>query len=259
MELPIAVSVGGLPAPVYGTLVNLSEEGCRLRSLILLDRNRMVEFTLIRPGWKPLALRGRVLSRATPPVGGGFEYGVAFEGLPKSDREQLAREIAEFQRRAAIARNADLPTPATPKNSQRRRAVRTMAAFPVRYRSDDHAARAATANDVSAGGMRLMCNDTLAIGTMITFEFTLPSSVLDVYPEGGEQVEISPFGHRQRRLPDHRRPFEPMVIRGRVRSRFPQARGKDVYGIEFVDIDGYQREEIARFAHAVQLSKIRNP
>ncbi|HEV7178788.1 MAG TPA: hypothetical protein VGN11_02890, partial [Candidatus Baltobacteraceae bacterium] len=36
MELPIAIGVSGLPAAVYGTLINISETGCRLRSLILI-------------------------------------------------------------------------------------------------------------------------------------------------------------------------------------------------------------------------------
>ena len=104
IELPIAVTVRGLPAPVYGTLINVSESGCRIRSLILLDRDRIVEFTLHRPGRPPLSLRGRVMSRVTPHSDAGYEYGVEFEHLESSTHDALQREIAEMQRRAAAAR-----------------------------------------------------------------------------------------------------------------------------------------------------------
>jgi c-di-GMP-binding flagellar brake protein YcgR len=55
-----------------------------------------------------------------------------------------------------------------------------------------------------------------------------------------------------------RRPFEEMALRGRVVTRFQPAREREVYGVAFIEIDGYQREEIARFTHAMQLSKLRN-
>src|SRR5579863_9877129 len=81
MELPIAIEVAGLPAPVYGTLINISETGCRMRSLILIDRDRDVTFELKRPGHEPTILKGRIVTRATPPTGGGFEYGVTFSRM----------------------------------------------------------------------------------------------------------------------------------------------------------------------------------
>ena len=56
IELPIAIEAG-LPAPVYGTLVNISETGCRIRSLILIDRDRDVRFELKRPGHKAISLK----------------------------------------------------------------------------------------------------------------------------------------------------------------------------------------------------------
>ncbi len=105
VELPIAIGVSGLPAPVYGTLINISETGCRLRSLILLERERTVEFELKRPNYPGLNLRGRIIARATPPRGGGFEYGVNFSAMPASDRSKLAVEINEIQRREASERS----------------------------------------------------------------------------------------------------------------------------------------------------------
>ncbi|HTU69286.1 MAG TPA: PilZ domain-containing protein [Candidatus Baltobacteraceae bacterium] len=259
IELPIAVEVAGLPAPVYGTLVNISETGCRLRSLILIDRDRDVSFELKRPGHRALLLRGRIVSRSTPPSGGGFEYGVTF-ALPKSDREILLREIQEMQRREAAARaeaRTATPAPQAATGKQRRGSVRTLVGFPVRFRLSGKANVAAEANDVSMGGLRLITEEKLELGVMVELRFTLPGHMLWVYPPAEERTEITPFGPRRIRIPDNRRPFEEMVVRGRVVSRFAPQRGREVYGVQFTDIDGYQREEVARFTHAVQLAKLR--
>jgi c-di-GMP-binding flagellar brake protein YcgR len=259
IELPIAVSVRGLPAPVYGTLINISETGCRLRSLILLDRNRIVEFELNRPGAPGLKLRGRVLSRATPQSDAGYEYGVAFEEIAGGQRDALGREIAEMQRRAASARVAARESAkyVAGGGKQRRTSVRTVFSVPVRYRPVNRPASLGEASDISAGGLRLMCSDSLAIGSELEIRFTLPTSVLNVYPPPESRVEITPFGQRRIHVPDNRRPFEEMAIRGRILSRYEPYEGREMYGIAFTDIDGYQREEIARFTHAVQLARIR--
>ncbi|HTX58158.1 MAG TPA: PilZ domain-containing protein [Verrucomicrobiae bacterium] len=260
IELPVAVSVRGLPAPVYGTLMNISESGCRVRSLILLDRDRIVEFTLHRPGRAEIALRGRVVTRVTPHSDAGYEYGVSFEELDAPAQDALAREIVEMQRRAAAARAEarEAEAAAGGEGNQRRTAVRTVAMFPVRYRPTNRSANVGEASDVSAGGLRLLCGDALPVGSEIELRFTLPNDVLSVYPKAEDRVEISPFGQRRVHIPDNRRPFEEMTVRGRVLARLEPAHGRECYGVGFTDIDGYQREEIARFAHAAQLVKLRN-
>jgi len=261
IELPIAVSVDGLPAPVYATLVNISEAGCRIRSLILIDRNRAVEFQLRRQALAPLLLRGKVMSRATPSGGGGgYEYGISFNGVPQSERDALSQEILELQRREAAARaqqrNAEVK-PAIAPGTQRRRSVRTLFSFPVRYRFGKTSSPA-EANDISTGGLRLMCREDVPLGVDVEIRFRLPNAVLDIFAPSEERTEITPFGPRKIRLPDNRRPFAEMLLRGRVVSRFAPQRGREVYGVQFTDIDGYHREEIARFTHAVQLQKLRN-
>jgi c-di-GMP-binding flagellar brake protein YcgR len=262
IELPIAVTVRGLPAPVYGTLINISETGCRLRSLILLDRDRIVEFTLHRPVQTTLYLRGRIVSRVTPQADAGYEYGVEFEDLDETAKDTLAHEIAEFQRRAAAARSdareAELTQPSTGGSAQRRKSLRTTAMFSVRYRPTNRSANVGEAGDISAGGLRLLCSDALPVGSELELRFTLPNAVLSAYPRTDEHVEISPFGHRRTRLPDNRRPFEEMIVHGRVLARLEPTRGRECYGVGFTDIDGYQREEVARFAHAAQLVRLRN-
>ncbi len=260
MELPIAIEVAGLPAAVYGTLINISETGCRLRSLILIDRDRDVNFELKRPNHPAFLLKGRIVTRATPPTGGGYEYGVTFGRMSDAERAQLAREIHEMQRREAASRAEQkgvAPKPAPKPGKQRRTSFRSMVGFPVRYKIANKPSIVAEANDVSTGGLRLICAGTIDIGTPVELRFTLPGQYLSVYPPAGERTEISPFGPRKVRVPDNRRPFEEMVVHGRVVSRFQPTRGREVYGVQFTEIDGYQREEIARFTHSVQLAKLR--
>ena len=82
--------------------------------------------------------------------------------------------------------------------------------------------------------------------------------MLLVFPEQSDSVEITPFGPKHVRIPNLRRPFEEMILRGRVVSQFAPHRDLNVHGIEFIEIDGYTREEIARFAHASQLMHLRS-
>ena len=220
IELPIAIEVAGLPAAVYGTLMNLSETGCRLRSLILIDRGRDVTFELKRPNMKALALKGKIVSRSAPQKGGGYEYGVSFTNT-QSERAELSKEIHEMQRRAG-AKRADKKAQAAPKpappasGKQRRTALRTMVEFPVRFRMGTRGSQAAEANDISMGGLRLLTKTEIPIGTVVEVRFKLPDSFLHAYPPAGERTEISPFGQRTVKIPDNRRPFEEMTIKGRV-------------------------------------------
>lgn len=263
IELPIAVEVRGLPAPVYGTLINISETGCRIRSLILIDRERDVNFELKRPGHAAIHLHGKVVSRSTPPAGGGYEYGITFM-LTNSERAVLNKEIHEIQRREAAARAAAGPTTigttADPSErvKQRRGSVRQLVGFPVRYRIPGRPAMTAEANEVSTGGLRLITAAKLENGTLVEMRFTLPNSVLWVYPAAEDRIEITPFGPRHVRIPDNRRAFEELIVHGRIVSRFAPKADREVYGVAFTDIDGYQREEVARFTHAVQLAKLRS-
>lgn len=261
IELPIAFSVSGLPAPVYGTLMNISETGCRLRSLILVDRDRDVEFELRRPRHPVFQLNGRVIARTAPSSGGGFEYGIDFGDMMPGEREALAREIRVMQRRDAQAR-ADKPREDVPRvmagSKQRRASVRTFAPFSVRYRVGRRTPVNADANEISTGGLRLIAREYISNGTIVQLRFTLPDEYLQAFPPKSERTEISPFGMQTIRIPDNRRPFEEMKLGGRIVARFVRAHGRNVYGVQFVDIDGYECEEIARFNHAVQLTRLRS-
>lgn len=259
IELPIALSVEGLPAEVFGTLVNISETGCRFRSLILLVRSRRVNFELRRPSAPSIPLRGRIVTRRFPPHGGGYEYGVDFDLAAPEEREHLHKVIVDLQRRVGAARANERGTIVTDENSaQRRKSMRAAVTFPIRYRLEGRASAIGEASDISMGGLRLACEHPLPNDALLELRFTLPADVLSVYPPASERLEISPFGPRHVRIPDNRRPFEEMTARGRVVTNFGRKGSREAYGIQFMDIDGYQREEIARFTHASQLAKLRS-
>ncbi len=260
VELPIVVNVRNLPAPVYGTLLDISGSGCRFRSLVLVEKDRVVEFEWKRPTRPGIRLRGRIVMRRTPARGGAYEYGVAFDALPKTTIDELEKDIFELQRRTAVARTEERDEKeqaVAQSRVQRRRTFRALAAFAISYRRESALWTPAFANDIGPGGLRLACTELLPIGIELDLKFTLPKDVLDVYPPAGDKVEITPFGPRKVKIPDMRRAFEEMTLRGRVVSSFPPSRGRDVYGMQFLEVDGFTREEIARFTHAAQLARLR--
>ena len=135
-----------------------------------------------------------------------------------------------------------------------------MVAFPVKYRRDGRpGATVAEANDLSAGGLKLICNEPFPKDVILTLEFTLPQEVLSVLSNAPVQ-DPSPFGPRGELRPkpkDPRRPFEPMSIKAKVAARLKDSSGRVVLGVQFLDADAFTREEIQRYIHAAQLYKIR--
>ncbi|HUY11570.1 MAG TPA: PilZ domain-containing protein [Candidatus Dormibacteraeota bacterium] len=258
LEMPIAFEAGGRPAPVYGTLIDLSETGCRLRSLVLLDRECLVRFELRRGTGAALKLRGHVAGRRSPRDGGGYEYGISFDSLAPQERKALLEEIMEMQRRDAAARMQSRTEKPPAPPDQRRKDLRQSISFPISFRRPGSAWQNAFCADVSAGGIRLACGDAMEDGTEIEIRFTLPSDVLEVFPKGGERTEITPFGPRKVRVPDNRRSFDQIYTRGHVVAKLPPLEGRNSYGVEFANLDGYSREEIMRFNHALQLRRLRN-
>jgi c-di-GMP-binding flagellar brake protein YcgR len=255
LETPVVMSVRKLPAPVYATLMDITATGCTLRSLVLMDRDTEVEFELSDNGASSVVARGRIVSRKAAPQGARFEYTVRFEMLG-SQVDALARHVRELERRAALARS-QVALNAIPTTDQRRGSYRALTSMPVLYRMENDVPREGRIADISCSGIRLICNSTIEIGTPLDLRFTLASSVLDIFPEETAVIDVSGPVPKRVGRPDQRRPFAEMMLKGRVVTRFAQTRdNREVYGIAFVEIDGYQREEIARFTHAVQLSRL---
>jgi hypothetical protein len=260
LEMPIVMSVRRLPAPVYGTLMDITGHSARIRSLVLMERGTEIEFDLGIGSGAPLTISARVEVRRNAPSGARFEYHVVFENMAEAQLDGLARHVRELERRSAASRSIQKAIDAVPTTDRERRgSYRALTAFPVLFSRNGEEWSEGRVGDISSTGIRMNCSELIAIGTMVDMRLTLPSSVLDVYPEETAILDLSqPTPRKIMSRPDMRRPFTEMAIRGRVVTRFQPVRDREVYGVAFLEIDGYQREEIARFTHAIQLSKIRS-
>lgn len=261
LEIPIEMKVTGYPVSVYGTLMDMSAEGCRVRSLIALEKGMALRFPIRGASGKSLELRGRIAARKKIVGQAFYEYGIAFDKIATADSDAVIQFIMEFQRRAAADRSEVKDAAVAAKPGAQRGTYRAVVAFPIKYRREGRpGATIAEANDLSAGGLRLICNEPMPADVVLALEFTLPQEVLSVFKGSHVTEDPSPFGNRGITRPkpkDPRRPFEPMTIRGKVAARLKDSSGRIVLGIQFMDADSFTREEIQRYIHAVQLYKIR--
>jgi len=249
------VSSRGLK-PAQAVIEHITACECRLRTVIFFDHNAAVEFAFGAQGRPLVMARGRVVSRAQK--GPRFTYRVLLERMSASEADELARTVNEVHRRRALSRSlertiASLPT----TESLSRGAVRVSAQFPVEYRTARENLKPGRAADVSAGGMMMNCNDALVEGEAIELHFTLPSDILAMYPEETATLDLRNRSIVRSVRSDLRRPFDEIVVLARVVSHHPLPGGSVNYGLAFHNLSGYEREEIARYTHAVQLSKRR--
>lgn len=259
LEMPVVMSVRRLPAPVYGTLMDINAHGARVRSLVLMERGTEVEFDLSLGSGAPISIAARVEGRRNAASGARFEYHLSFDVMAEAHIDTLVRAVREIERRAAASRSIqksidDLPT----TDRDRRGSYRALTAFSALIRREGDQWSEAKIADISATGVRMNCEELLAIGTLLDVRLTLPSSLLSVYPEQTTDIDTTQAVPRRTGRADLRRPFEEMALRGRIVTRFQPVRERECYGVAFIEIDGYQREEIARYTHAIQLSKIRS-
>lgn len=259
VDLAVVVDVRGIRLPINATIVDISVTGCRIRSWIALERDANVSFDWPREGVK-LRLAGTVAARRPSNEGETFEYGVTFTGLLPAESDLLAREIIEAQRREAFNRaQSAAAMQVKPSDMNRRSAYRANVEFPLQLTLVDRpgAPLEVTASDISAGGLRITCDRELSVNDEVQLRFRLPGDVLRVFPaQIQHEVVMTPFGERTR-TKNQRRPFEEMQIRSRIASRLSAEGETPVFGVAFVEIDAYSREEIARFIHAVQLGELR--
>lgn len=259
VDLPVQLDVTGIRIPINATIINVSVTGCRLQSWIAIERDAKIAFDWPREG-VDLRLTGTIVLRQPSKKGAAFEYGVAFEGLLPAQADLLAREIHEAQRREALNRSAQAKAlHVKPADVNRRSSYRARAEFPVEMTFEERitGTMKVTATDISSGGLRIVSEKPLTPKTEVTVRFRLPDEVLKIFPPGvQEEIVNTPFGPR-RRTKNNRRPFEEMRIRSRIAAQLKDWHGRPAFGVAFVELDVYTREEIARFIHAVQLGELR--
>lgn len=244
-----------------GTLIDISESGCRLRAAVTLEIGTEISFDWSRHDKPSLRLLGRIMSRRRTQGMMLYDYGVAFNNLRQEVRDAIIAETLELQRREAM-RNAPMESSVAKQVAAqlgtKRAAYRATVEFPIFYTVPGRfGKRPGIASDLSLGGLRLDAAEKLPEGTIIDFTFRLPNEVLKVYEGEREETEISPFGARKVVKKANVRPFEEMRLRARVVKVLKEG-PKVQHGIAFVDPHPYTVSELGRFIHAVQLTRLRS-
>jgi c-di-GMP-binding flagellar brake protein YcgR len=142
---------------------------------------------------------------------------------------------------------------------QQRRDYRASVEFPMLYVVEGRTGmRTAVANDLSAGGLRLVGDEDLAHDAFIDLRFTLPNDLIRGVQIEKEIVETTKAGKVKRKIMVPPEPFREMEIRGKIVIAFFNAkRRKFAHGVQFVDIEDRTREEVQRFIHVWQIRLLR--
>lgn len=255
-DVPVKLRIRGMSEPVQATLLHIALSGCRLRSWMLLERGAGLSFEWRLSDGKLLQISGAVAARYAPRNGGvGFEYAVALEELPTADGDALAREAAMLARKTASARSYDTSL----VDISQFTGYRVPDDFALEYRIDDvrGVCKSGYACDVTGNGLRLRCEDLLRQGEPLVLLFTLPESVLSVHKGKDDELVIGPFGYRRVPRKYLRRPFAALRIKARVIARVRDSQKRDAFELQFLDVDGMAREELARYLHASQLANMK--
>lgn len=243
-------------------LLDISESGARFRSSLPIPPQARLAFNWMGPSREPIGVSGRIVAaRAVSVV--TMEYGVQFD-LPVAVRDRLARELLEVQRRRAY-RPAD-SGPRTISDGEvggraKRQGYRAAVQFPVTVRAlkEGRWLRVrGEAQDLSTGGILIAMPGTYDEGTQLVMSFTLPLGEVNLGGEEKEVIEQTPFGERKTKKLISVRPFDPISAKALVTKKGAGARnGMLTFGTRFVELEPFVKEEIARFVHAYQVTKLR--
>jgi len=150
--------------------------------------------------------------------------------------------------------------PPPPPGGQKRGSFRASVEFTLIYTADGRAGtRSAQADDLSAGGLRLIGDEDLVNGTEVQFRLTLPNDRISTLRIEKEIEEATPLGPRKKKIMIPPPPFKEMTIKGKVVITFLNVRRrKFMQGIQFQSLDPRIGEEIQRFVHLAQLRELRD-
>ncbi len=263
----LTVRLSDLKRELRLLLVDISESGARFRAGVKLAPQTRVTFNWMGPSRQPIAINGHVVAvRMTDPR--TAEYGIQFN-MPVADRDRLAHELAEVQRRRAYRPAAgEHPLAEAAANNEadlggraKRQGYRAALQFAVvaRINKDGRwSAARAEAQDISTGGMLLALPGSYEEGTELQLMFTLPLGAVDLGGEEKEVLEQTPFGERRVKKISPVRAFDPIEAKARIVKKTGGAKnGVPLYGVGFAELAPFLQEEIARFVHAFQVTQLR--
>src|SRR5579872_3529918 len=221
----LTVRLADLKRELRLLLVDISESGARFRAGVKLEPQTRVTFNWMGPSRQPIPINGTVVAvRMTDPR--TAEYGIQFN-MPVADRDRLARELLEVQRRRAYRPAAgDHPAANAAENAEsdlggraKRQGFRASFQLPVVARVNKEGrwtAARGEAQDISSGGMLLALPGSWEEGTELQLMFTLPVGAVDLGGEEKEVLEQTPFGDRRVKKILPVRPFDPIEAKARV-------------------------------------------
>jgi c-di-GMP-binding flagellar brake protein YcgR len=142
---------------------------------------------------------------------------------------------------------------------QKRQAYRASVEFPVVYAIEGRPGlRTAVANDLSAGGLRLVGDEDFPNETIVDFRFTLPNELIRGIELEKEVEEFKRGVRTKKRIMVPVEPFAEMRLRGKTVVTFLNVRRRKLmHGVQFLDVDERTREELQRFIHVWQIRQIR--
>jgi c-di-GMP-binding flagellar brake protein YcgR len=152
------------------------------------------------------------------------------------------------------------PAKAVPVGSdQKRSAFRMPVSFDVLYALEGRRGRRrASANDLSAGGLRLATDEDFMPGSVLTLDFRLPDEFLASMVVEKEVYEQTPFGLRPETIKVAPPGFEPVHVEAKVLMPFFDRDARAfAYGVHFLDLDAKVEEELQRFMHLWQINYLR--
>lgn len=140
-----------------------------------------------------------------------------------------------------------------------RRSYRASVEFPVEYVIEGRdGARTAIANDLSAGGLRIVGDEDLPQDTVLQLRFTLPNDLISGVHVEKEIVTTGVDGPAKKKIMVPTDPFGEMTVRAKVIIAFLNLRRRAfAHGVQFIEIAERTQEEIQRFIHIWQLHVIR--
>jgi len=145
---------------------------------------------------------------------------------------------------------------ATQKRSSFRMPVEFDVSFTLRGRPGR---RHAVANDLSAGGLRLIGDEDFLPGSVLELDFVLPDAFLAELKVEKEVYEQTPFGLRPETLKVQPPPFHPMQMNAKVLATFFVPSEKALaHGMKFVEVEPSMQDELQRFIHLWQLHYLRS-
>lgn len=258
VSIPLEIEIADTPAPLQGTLVDISEGGCKIAAKSMLLKGVEMAFELPRKAKEPLRLRGRICHIDFKPMTKTFDYGIQYIGLRPADSDMIYQFVVEEQRRKLQTREGHIEAAKNGKAKDRHAVLRVERTFPIQYAIFGQRTFApAIATDISRGGLRVVLDRFIPDDRTLELRFTLPGDVLDVLTRRSQSRDDSLFGREITIKEQRARPFSELRMQVKLLAGWHEIKGMFHYSVSFVRPKPQMLEEIGRFIHAAQLTEIK--